>query len=99
MTQPRQVSIFSDKKCRALYMVPGIRFNVTENMVCAGVANPKSDDGNNDACQGDSGGPLVCNGTQHGVASCGYECGLSNFPGIYSRVSAVRDWIRKIAGV
>jgi trypsin len=80
-------------------MVPGVRFNVTENMLCAGLANPTSEEGNNDACQGDSGGPLVCNGTLYGVVSSGYQCGLSNFPGIYSKVSAVRSWIRNTTGV
>lgn len=80
-------------------MVPRINFNITENMFCAGMATPKSDDGNNDACSGDSGGPLVCAGFLLGVVSAGYECGMSDFPGIYARVAAVRNWVGNITGV
>lgn len=48
-----------------------------------------------DACFGDSGGPLAINGTLEGIVSFGIGCADRLFPGVYSRVAVVRDWIRK----
>jgi hypothetical protein len=68
---------------------------ITDNMLCARVKG-----GGKDACQGDSGGPLV--GTnddgdlvQVGVVSWGIGCAEAAFPGVYSRVSRVWDWIEE----
>jgi trypsin len=58
-------------------------------MLCAGVPG-----GGKDSCQGDSGGPLFDqDGTQVGVVSWGSGCAQAKFPGVYSRVSGVKDWI------
>jgi trypsin len=58
-------------------------------MLCAGVPG-----GGKDSCQGDSGGPIFDQeGTQVGVVSWGYGCARENSPGVYSRVSGVKDWI------
>lgn len=55
---------------------------------------------NMDACQGDSGGPLMNDGsgseryTLLGLVSFGPRtCGVSNFPGVYTRVTSYIDWI------
>lgn len=61
-----------------------------EIMLCAGTS-----EGGKDSCGGDSGGPLVDgDGIQVGIVSFGRGCGVAEYPGIYSRVSAVSDWIR-----
>jgi hypothetical protein len=64
-------------------------------MLCAGKI-----DGSQDACQGDSGGPLFFNDgsswQQAGIVSWGYQCGVPNFPGIYTRVSQYFDWIADV---
>lgn len=56
---------------------------------------------NEDACQGDSGGPLMSEGvpganryTLIGIVSFGPRtCGVSSFPGVYTRVGTYTDWI------
>ncbi|EED92601.1 predicted protein [Thalassiosira pseudonana CCMP1335] len=54
-----------------------------------------------DACQGDSGGPLIVPGAsdgedvQVGVVSWGIGCATKVFPGVFSRVSHVYDWIQE----
>uniref|UniRef100_A0A182J896 trypsin n=1 Tax=Anopheles atroparvus TaxID=41427 RepID=A0A182J896_ANOAO len=67
---------------------------VTDRMLCAGYKQ-----GGKDACQGDSGGPLVADGKLVGVVSWGYGCAKAGYPGVYSRVASVRDWVRENSGV
>lgn len=58
--------------------------------ICAGI--PKI--GGKDACNGDSGGPLYGpDGTQVGIVSRGFGCGLAEYPGVYTRVSAFKKFI------
>jgi hypothetical protein len=66
-----------------------------ETMICAGDLV----DGGEDACQGDSGGPLAVRNADDtkwlliGATSWGYGCADVNYPGVWSKVSYVLDWI------
>ncbi|XP_050078740.1 transmembrane protease serine 9-like [Anopheles maculipalpis] len=68
---------------------------VSENQMCA------QGQENRDACQGDSGGPLMNEAISTrdrfvllGLVSFGPRtCGVSNFPGVYTRISSYIDWI------
>ncbi|WP_257264722.1 serine protease [Endozoicomonas sp. ONNA2] len=69
---------------------------ITKSMLCAGF-----DEGGKDSCQGDSGGPLVYHhqGTMYqlGVVSWGYGCAVPGYPGVYTNIVELLDWIRQIA--
>ncbi|KTG41581.1 hypothetical protein cypCar_00013888 [Cyprinus carpio] len=92
--QKAEVRIINSTVCSRL-MDDGI----TPRMICAGVLS-----GGVDACQGDSGGPMTStesNGRMFlaGVVSWGDGCGRRNRPGIYTRVTEYRSWIRQMTGV
>lgn len=62
-------------------------------MICAGYET-----GGKDACYGDSGGPMVCLSRNqkkvlYGVVSFGVECAQVGFPGVYTRLQVLRNWI------
>ncbi|XP_015608824.1 trypsin-1 [Cephus cinctus] len=89
--QALTVPIVDQTTCYNVY----IYYNtVTKEMLCAGYTN-----GSKDTCQGDSGGPLVHNGVQVGIVSWGAGCATPGYPGVYTRISAVRAWITKQAGI
>ncbi|KAF6207920.1 hypothetical protein GE061_016369 [Apolygus lucorum] len=65
--------------------------------ICAGES-----DGSKDSCKGDSGSPLLvpepgsCVDRLVGIVSTGKQCGLTNSPGVYTRVSTYVPWIESI---
>ncbi|XP_077990107.1 uncharacterized protein LOC144444533 isoform X2 [Glandiceps talaboti] len=88
-----EVRIINEGTCQSYFP----RDNITDAMMCAGYA-----EGGIDSCQGDSGGPLSCYVASDdkwyvaGVVSWGYGCANADSPGIYAKVSYVRDWIDAI---
>lgn len=85
-----EVPLVDDATCKQSYP------NMTENMICAGYKL-----GGKDSCFGDSGGPLVWwdgqkkQWLQIGVVSFGEGCARPNFPGVYSKISKVSQWIEQ----
>tara|TARA_A100001011_G_C14287525_1_gene834526 strand:- start:493 stop:2382 length:1890 start_codon:yes stop_codon:yes gene_type:complete len=75
--------------------------NLDTTMICAGDLI----DGGEDACQGDSGGPLAVRSSDStrwllvGITSWGYGCAQVQYPGVWSRVSYVYEWINENANI
>lgn len=87
------VEVWTNEKCKASYgsSAPG---GITSHMLCASLPNQ-------DSCSGDSGGPLfICPAggqcTQVGIVSWGIGCAKAQYPGVYTRVTNMHDWISKI---
>jgi len=83
-----------ESECNPNYRENGNTPLIDEVMICAGNMA-----GGIDACQGDSGGPLVCleDGVpvMHGIVSWGVKCAMADLPGVYTRTSAMLDWIEE----
>ncbi|XP_029050356.2 chymotrypsin-2-like [Osmia bicornis bicornis] len=62
--------------------------NIYDSQVCA--YDPTVKKG---ACKGDSGGPLTVNGILTGLVSWSRGCARTEYPSVYTRVSAHIDWI------
>jgi len=86
--------VVSNDQCEQWFSYEGYNDHLPIKMLCAGYK-----EGGKDTCQGDSGGPLVVKGDDGsyflaGVTSWGYGCGKRNLPGLYTRISEFRDWIK-----
>ncbi|EPQ04201.1 Mastin [Myotis brandtii] len=84
--QEVEVPIVANEICQQQY-----GYVIQDDLLCAGSWGRGT-------CNGDSGGPLVCKWretwVQVGVVSWGKGCGLTNFPGVYARVTSFLPWIR-----
>merc|ERR1712227_790285 len=86
------MKIWNNDKCRTTYgsTAPA---GIKETMMCAGKQGK-------DSCSGDSGGPFVTPVGDHweqiGVVSWGIGCGKQHYPGVYTRVNKMMDWIDKV---
>jgi len=87
------VRVWSNEDCRRSYgsSAPG---GITDHMLCASLPDQ-------DSCSGDSGGPLFncpvggpC--LQVGIVSWGIGCAKARYPGVYTRVTHMEGWIRRI---
>uniref|UniRef100_A0A1L8DQI3 trypsin n=1 Tax=Nyssomyia neivai TaxID=330878 RepID=A0A1L8DQI3_9DIPT len=85
----------NDESCHESYVTSYLEEPITKQMFCAGYT-----EGGKDSCQGDSGGPVMgADNVQLGVVSWGKDCAVPGYPGVYAKISAVRDWIREISHV
>jgi secreted trypsin-like serine protease len=89
LLQDASVPLVSLARCNSSESYQG---GILNTQVCAGFR-----EGGIDSCVGDSGGPLylIQNGeqVQVGITSFGNECGLPNFYGVYTNISAHKTWI------
>merc|ERR1711935_144816 len=87
-----RVKVWSNTDCGNKYnkRIPG---KIESNMLCA------SDSGK-DSCSGDSGGPLYMTRNSYlvqlGIVSWGIGCARADSPGVYTRVTKMMGWIRRI---
>jgi secreted trypsin-like serine protease len=91
--QELTMKIWNNDKCKRTYgsTAPA---GIKDTMLCAGQKGK-------DSCSGDSGGPFSVpnsNGRweQVGVVSWGIGCGKEHYPGVYTRVTHMMDWIEKV---
>jgi len=87
-----RVKVWANSDCGRRYnnRIPG---RIESNMLCA------SDNGR-DSCSGDSGGPLYMKRNSYlvqlGIVSWGIGCARPDSPGVYTRVTKMMSWIRRI---
>jgi secreted trypsin-like serine protease len=86
-----QIPIVADDQCTSDYGHKGGGHITSSVMICAGQAGL-------DSCWGDSGGPLFeatqSGYVQIGIVSWGGGCAAPDRPGVYTRVSAIADFIQ-----
>lgn len=86
--QKGNLNIYATEECNSTDSYNGF---ISDGMICAAGQNEV---GFIDSCQGDSGGGLVCDDRLVGIASFGYQCGLSRaFPGVYTDINFFQNWI------
>ncbi|XP_041565535.1 CLIP domain-containing serine protease B9-like isoform X2 [Drosophila elegans] len=86
-----EVGYWNNIRCKARYFEQHIALK--DSQICAGGQKHA------DSCEGDSGGPLM---SYHqgvwvlqGIVSFGYNCGLANWPGVYTKVASYDYWIKE----
>ncbi|KAK8376905.1 hypothetical protein O3P69_010089 [Scylla paramamosain] len=84
-----QVPLLSREDCMEVYP------EFTNTMICAGNLTY----GGLDSCQGDLGGALASDGYIRGVSSWSVGCGRPGYPGVYTDVTRVMDWICTITNL
>nr|XP_021332645.1 LOW QUALITY PROTEIN: transmembrane protease serine 6 [Danio rerio] len=89
--QKVDVRLVSEDACVRSY-----GYLISPRMICAGYRS-----GGKDACQGDSGGPLVCQEPSGrwflaGVVSWGRGCGRADYYGVYTRITKLSVWIKRM---
>ncbi|XP_040390560.1 suppressor of tumorigenicity 14 protein isoform X1 [Cygnus olor] len=92
--QKAEIRVINQTICNQL-----LSGQLTPRMMCVGILT-----GGVDACQGDSGGPLVsveANSRMFlaGIVSWGDGCAQREKPGVYSRLTALRGWIKEHTGL
>ncbi|KAG8434724.1 hypothetical protein GDO86_012901 [Hymenochirus boettgeri] len=92
--QKAEIRVINQTECNKL-----LDDQLSLRMLCAGFIS-----GGIDACQGDSGGPLSSVESNSkiylaGIVSWGEGCARRNKPGVYTRVTAMRDWIKEKTGL
>ncbi|NXN30325.1 ST14 protein, partial [Nycticryphes semicollaris] len=92
--QKAEIRLINQTECNRL-----LTDQLTPRMMCVGIVT-----GGVDACQGDSGGPLVSVEPSNrmflaGVVSWGDGCAQRNKPGVYSRLTSLRAWIKEKTGL
>ncbi|XP_068117605.1 chymotrypsin A-like [Hyperolius riggenbachi] len=85
LLQQTALPVLSNAQCKTYW-----GNNISDIMVCAGAAGSSS-------CMGDSGGPLVCQNagawTLVGIVSWGSSQCSPASPGVYARVTELRNWV------
>uniref|UniRef100_A0A1I8MFG1 Peptidase S1 domain-containing protein n=1 Tax=Musca domestica TaxID=7370 RepID=A0A1I8MFG1_MUSDO len=79
--------IIEKQECLKKYKKVSVK--ISDSVVCA------YDGGNKDSCRGDSGGPGVYGGELCAVVSWGMGCGRVEYPGLYTSIDVVRDFIEE----
>ncbi|XP_060523169.1 trypsin-6-like [Cylas formicarius] len=87
--QKVNLTVFSYNYCDQYLSAP---FDPAQDL-CADVS--ANDQGQ---CYGDGGGPLVVDGVQVGIASWSLKP-CTSAPGVFTRVSPFRNWIKTVSGV
>ena len=69
-------------------------YKVTDNMICTAAK-----ESGQDACEADSGGPMVVEGKQAGIISWGENCGVPTYPGVYTSLAKLREFVFNVTGI